>query len=1682
MDSFTADYLAQLTVSLTARVLGAVDKRVRETFVGTKEERALRRCIEVGIVALLTKASADAPGETALLQDIFTDFFDDPFVAHELSKLLLGVSPDQERLRSRFEQAGYDIETLPGLDFESGMAAFEAGFVEAAIAEPVLQDRVQRDELAEQSQLQKALLDEVSTLVKRVRAVESGRVGIQAGTITAENVVSGVQVIHRWWQRPYLHHLFATLGRVSIAGIDRKAAGGIEAFINLCTIYTSLLTLSPEENEWLQDKNGLPDLRQEAHRLSALAQLNRHDRLALLGSPGSGKSTFINFVALCLAGERLGREEANLERLTAPLPQDDGEPEPQLWSHGPLLPVHVVLRDFAARGLPTPEERGTAQHLCDFVTVELASANLGDYADHLWRHLREEGGLLLLDGLDEVPAADRRRAQIKQVVEDLAVAFPDCRILVTSRTYAYQQQAWRPSGFEETVLAPFEEGQIRDFIDRWYTHMAQVQRLSEENALGRAELLKRAIFASDRLQGIAQRPLLLTLIASLHAWRGGSLPEKREELYADAVDLLLDWWESQRMVRGIEGEVLLILPSLAEWLKVENRDKVRALLNRLAYEAHAEQAELVGTADVSREKLVGGLLEISKNPDIKPRRLEEYLSRRAGLLVPRGVGVYTFPHRTFQEYLAACHLTDYEYPDRVAELARDDPDRWREVALLAGAKSARGSDFALWALVEALCYQDLPQGEPPSEPDAWGALLAGQALVESADLDKVSERNRVKVERIQAHLVRVMEAGQLPAVERAEAGKALAVLGDERDFDELIDIPAGPFLMGSDPAQDQQAYDREQPQHEVTLPAYRIGKYPVTVGQFRHFVEASGYEPKDQRCLKGVANHPVVYVTWHDARAYCAWLTEVWRKAGKIGAEEEVRLPTEAEWEKAARGSALSGVEGTGGRIYPWGNGWDVAKCNTSEGGLGGTSPVGMYPAGASPYGCLDMAGNVWEWTISLWGKNWRTPEFKYPYTSDDGRENSGEVDDIRRVLRGGAYENEAKDTRCTHRISNYPYADGEVIGFRIVISTARSSNGQLPDKHSVTYKTASRQDVASYGLNIDLVPKKPCVGQYVQLNVSLSAFPVDEEAFNLLLNDVELYCFITADGLQIQGSEVIPLNGASQPDLSKPITFNLQAQLVGERPYTIELFAEDPESGHISIYKTSGTITVLPPQAVEEHTPILPPLDIRVAPQPDFVLNVETALPEGESGPRHLTYYLSSRLPGLHLRNEKVGEVTLRAADLTRLRALLQTTLQQTADCQTEDAHKCMRSLGTYLFDHLFPAETAADFREALWQAEGRLMTWLIREDGHTWLPWELVVPYRAEDNVPLRCLGERYQLSHWIEGLGPPLYNEVPLGEIALAHYNISEESAAGQDEALSAWHKLLHAPDVRGILPVIKPEMPFYGVHLLRWAESLTSRRDIVAREASTLPGSIERDTEQGRLHLRLKRPVVTLSILSGESAITNMNYDDWLLPDRVLPFLRAGASAVVGPWWPTSEAADRIFWPMFYDLLARRLPLGEVVWRARLAVRQALPDRLDWMAYTLFGDPRARAYWPEPSEGYTVLECLNPDDPLRPGKTYTFRVSLRSRPPVWYTDRLVQAETLPQALHALFLAPGLQTELTEPVPMTPVGRTMLQATVDLTPPAPGDYPLLAQLLEGDEHIKTLQLTLKVRDEVTEKVAYA
>ena len=260
---------------------------------------------------------------------------------------------------------------------------------------------------------------------------------------------------------------------------------------------------------------------------------------------------------------------------------------------------------------------------------------------------------------------------------------------------------------------------------------------------------------------------------------------------------------------------------------------------------------------------------------------------------------------------------------------------------------------------------------------------------------------------------------------------------------DFIRIPAGAFLLGT-PERDlsalakayggtRESYREESPQHELALPAFEIARIPVTNALYAAFVAATDapapgtwHGPQPPAAL---ADHPVVDVSWDAANAFCAWLTTATKDEGRRTKDEGIteaslglpssvfRLPSEAEWERAARGIDR--------RTFPWGAAWDTARANTRESGLAGTTPVGAYPRGASADGCLDMAGNVWEWTASL--------DLRYPYAADDGREVPRAPG--RRILRGGCYANPHGFARCTCRFRLLPTVRNPFMGFRLARS-----------------------------------------------------------------------------------------------------------------------------------------------------------------------------------------------------------------------------------------------------------------------------------------------------------------------------------------------------------------------------------------------------------------------------------------------------------------------------------------------------------------------------------------------------------------------------------------------------------------------------------------------------------------------
>jgi toxoflavin biosynthesis protein ToxD len=227
----------------------------------------------------------------------------------------------------------------------------------------------------------------------------------------------------------------------------------------------------------------------------------------------------------------------------------------------------------------------------------------------------------------------------------------------------------------------------------------------------------------------------------------------------------------------------------------------------------------------------------------------------------------------------------------------------------------------------------------------------------------------------------------------------------------LVHVATGTFVMGSDPAEDPEAGRDEQPAHRVHLSEFYISRFPITNAMFQAFVTATG-RTLAKPLPAGLDLHPVVNVGWDAAAAFCQWLS--------ASTSQSFRLPTEAEWEKAARG--------TDGRRYPWGNEWDPARLNAGH-AAGGTTPVDHYsPAGDSPYGGADLLGNVWEWC-----SDWFDPRLYARRAARLVGDPLGPATGQGYVVRGGAFHSPPRRTRCAQRNWYYPDTVRPDLGFRIV-------------------------------------------------------------------------------------------------------------------------------------------------------------------------------------------------------------------------------------------------------------------------------------------------------------------------------------------------------------------------------------------------------------------------------------------------------------------------------------------------------------------------------------------------------------------------------------------------------------------------------------------------------------------------
>ena len=879
----------------------------------------------------------------------------------------------------------------------------------------------------------------------------------------------------------YLSSLAGDCGRLPLGVIDSQFRGGVERAVGLSEVYVELdvtRTARPEEageeRAWAWRL-----VRGEAsERVPATQAVAREDGrcFVLLGEAGSGKTTFGHH--LCHALAQGGDVPAGL----------DG-----------LVPVRFVLREAAAWHLLAAAEDGAAGSLWDTLGADLAAALGAEGVRRLrpWLEdkIRAGGALVVFDGLDEVPEAGERRQLVLESIAAFArsLAATPSRFLITARPYAYADPAWHLEGFELLALAPLSNLQVDRFIERWYLGAARgAFAWSAETAEARARQLREALEARPYLGDLASRPLLLTLMTTLHSsW--GQLPEDRADLYEETVKLLLGRWQRAREVKGRDGR-LSVEPGIVQVLRVEE-GRLREALECLAYGVHRRQGTEPERGEAPADVTRGEVLEAFEPllAEVEGRVLLDYLEQRAGILISRRQGVYAFPHRSVQEYLAACYLGSLEDPaEEIRRHAFEDPVWWREVVLLAlGRMKRSGLGSAVGALA-VLQPADPQDGAELGDVEWRVAALCGQAVEELRLRDGAAERPHfaAAVERTRRWLARLVDLGRLPAKERLEAGDMLGRLGDPRPGVSVlvgaerndamlpdvswVEIAAGAFTMGS-LDDDELAWDFEKPAHEVALERFWIGRYPVTNAQFRPFVEGDGYANEEYwteagwRWRRGEEGEPDL--SWLSEDLHEDWRN--WFAGRPVGKRDRPFYWDHPRWAVASRpvvgvtwheavayarwldarlgelppdalpsagGDLRVGLpseaqrekaaRGEEGRCWPWGDEHRSGASNIDN-ELGQTSTVGMYPSGVTGCGIADMAGNVWEWTASGWSG--------YPYDPAGGRESLGEVS--LRVLRGGSCLNDKRAARCAARGRYVPAGFNGVVGFRVVLSLANSGS-----------------------------------------------------------------------------------------------------------------------------------------------------------------------------------------------------------------------------------------------------------------------------------------------------------------------------------------------------------------------------------------------------------------------------------------------------------------------------------------------------------------------------------------------------------------------------------------------------------------------------------------------------------------
>ena len=671
-----------------------------------------------------------------------------------------------------------------------------------------------------------------------------------------------------------------------------------------------------------------------------LEEALKDSRLVIAGDPGAGKTTF-------------------LRRIAYEMCRDDGKATLALPSRG--FPIYLRIGDLEEHmancrrqnRADAPATEHTPEWLLHFLAAQSNEKEWNLNAAFFRARLREPQTTILLDGLDEASGSHARELMAR-LLDEAVAAYKACRFVVTTRPQSYTGTS-RLADFREVRVDELQPEAIAEFLGHWSRALFPGDG---KNAEAHRQALSEALHARAAIRKMASNPVMLTALAVVH-WNERRLPEQRAELY-DSISTWLARSRESRPGREPASRVLSLLGHLA--LGMQTRPKGR----------------VTQVSKATAAKIIAPQFREGKNANERLARARAFLEAEevdSGIFASRGSDL-RFWHLTLQEFLAArtiAGMTDANQHQLLLEGDRLYQSEWREVMLLLGGTLIGQGADKVDGLFGAMLGRVGKKATLAEKARCVGLVGAMIADLRPHSYDLTDPRYEPMLQEVLGIFDREKSRG-IDLQIRLAAAEALGQAGDPRlrlpkEKDYWVSIPGGKFVMG----------DKEDgPQHEVELDAFLIGRYPVTVYEYGRFLEDSDYDaPKDWEEQSAHPNRPVVDVTWFDADAYSRWA--------------KVRLPTEAEWERAARG--------TEGRRFAWGNEPPTPElANYDEAAIRAPSPVGLFPLGSTPApeNIADLAGNVDEWLSDWYGE-------KY-YEESEKKNPNGPASGSGKCARGGSW------------------------------------------------------------------------------------------------------------------------------------------------------------------------------------------------------------------------------------------------------------------------------------------------------------------------------------------------------------------------------------------------------------------------------------------------------------------------------------------------------------------------------------------------------------------------------------------------------------------------------------------------------------------------------------------------------